>query len=79
MIKKKNMKLATKLGLGFALTSLILIIAVGTSILQVGKTSTATNRVMELRAPTAQASLMMLNGIILFQLLCLIKKMQKKF
>ncbi len=63
MIKKKNMKLATKLGLGFALTSLILIIAVGTSILQVGKTSTATNRVMELRAPTAQASLMMLNGI----------------
>ena len=63
MIKKKNMKLATKLGLGFALTSLILIIAVGTSLLQVGKTSTTTNRVMELRAPTAQASLMMLNGI----------------
>jgi methyl-accepting chemotaxis protein len=59
----KDTKLGVKLGLGFAFVALILVVAVLTSIWQVGKTTTVTNRVMELRAPTAQASLAMLNGI----------------
>lgn len=59
----KNMKLGVKLGMGFSLVALILVVAVLTSIWQVNKTSTVTTRVMELRAPTAQSSLMMLNGI----------------
>ena len=58
-----HLKLGMKLGLGFALVTLILVIAVLTSIWQVSKTSAVTGRVMELRAPTAQSSLMMLNGI----------------
>ena len=59
----EKMKLGTKLALGFSAVTLILVIAVGTSIWQVKKTTDVTDRVMELRAPTAQASLMMLNGI----------------
>jgi len=59
----KDTKLGVKLGLGFAFVALVLVVAVLTSIWQVGKTSTVTNRVMELRAPTAQSSLAMLNGI----------------
>ncbi len=59
----KNMKLGMKLGMGFGVVTLILTIAVLISIWQVGKTTTVTDRVMELRAPTAQSSLMMLNGI----------------
>lgn len=59
----KKIPLGIKLGLGFGVTTLILAVAVLTTIWQVGKTTTVTNRVMELRAPTAQSSLMMLNGI----------------
>jgi len=59
----KDMKLGVKLGLGFSMVALILVVAVLTSIWQVGKTSTVTNRVMTLRAPTSQSSLAMLNGI----------------
>ncbi len=59
----KNMKLAAKLGLGFALVALCLVAAVGTTIWQVGRTTEVTDRLIELRAPTAQSSLMMLNGI----------------
>ncbi len=59
----KNMKLAAKLGLGFALVALCLVAAVGTTIWQVGRTTAVTDRLIELRAPTAQSSLMMLNGM----------------
>jgi len=59
----KNMKLGTKISCGFGIITFILIAAVLTSIWQVGKTNTVTNRLIELRAPTAQTSLTMQNGI----------------
>ncbi len=59
----KNMKLGTKISCGFGIITFILIAAVLTSIWQVGKTNTVTNRLIELRAPTAQTSLTMKNGI----------------
>ncbi|MCP4254774.1 MAG: DUF3365 domain-containing protein [Candidatus Scalindua sp.] len=59
----KNMKLGTKISCGFGIITFILIAAVLTSIWQVGKTNTVTSRLIELRAPTAQTSLTMQNGI----------------
>nr|MBC8551776.1 MCP four helix bundle domain-containing protein [Candidatus Brocadiales bacterium] len=59
----KNMKLGTKISCGFGIITFILIAAVLTSIWQVGKTNTVTNRLIELRAPTAQTSLVMQNGV----------------
>ena len=59
----KNMKLGTKISCGFGIITFILIAAVLTSIWQVGKTNTVTNRLIELRAPTVQTSLTMQNGI----------------
>ena len=59
----KNLGLAKKIGLGYALVALILVAAVATTIRQVGRTATVTNRVIDLRAPTAQASLGMMNGM----------------
>lgn len=57
------MKLSTKIGFGFGIITLMLIGAVLTSIWQTGRTSKVTNRLIELRTPTAQSSLMMLNGM----------------
>ncbi len=54
---------AAKLGMGYASVTLLLIGAVGTTIWQVKKTATVTNRIIDLRAPTAQASLAMMNGM----------------
>ncbi|MEE8423229.1 MAG: hypothetical protein V3S49_01675, partial [Thermodesulfobacteriota bacterium] len=59
----KNMKLGAKLGLGFSLVALCLVVAVATTIWQVKRTTKVTDRLIELRAPTAQASLMMQNGM----------------
>jgi len=59
----KNMKLGTKISCGFGIITFILIAAVLTSIWQVGKTNTVTNRLIELRAPTAQTSASMQNGV----------------
>lgn len=59
----KNMKLATKLAMGFSLVTLVLVIAVSTTIIQVKRTTAVTDRLIELRAPTAQSGLMMLNGM----------------
>ena len=59
----KNLKLGSKIGLGFAAVTLCLVVAVSTSIWQVNETKKVTDRLIELRAPTAQASLMMLNGM----------------
>ena len=58
-----DMKLGTKLALGFSAVTMILVVAVGTTIWQVRKTTEVTDRLIELRAPTAQSSLMMLNGM----------------
>lgn len=57
------MSLGKKLGGGFAIIGLILVIAISVTIVQVKKMNTVTNRVIDLRAPTSQASLSMLNGI----------------
>ena len=57
------MRLRTKIATGYALITLILVGAVGATLFQVAKTAEVTNRVAEVRAPTAQASLGMLNGM----------------
>ncbi|HHT9125222.1 MAG TPA: HAMP domain-containing methyl-accepting chemotaxis protein [Candidatus Brocadiia bacterium] len=59
----KNMKVGTKLFLGFGAITVILLVAVVTSLWQVSGTSKATTRLIELRAPTALTSLTMLNGL----------------
>lgn len=59
----KNMKLGTKISCGFGVITFVLVAAVLTSIWQVGKTNTVTNRLISLRVPTAQTSLAMQNGI----------------
>jgi len=59
----KNMTIGTKISIGFGLTSLILTVTVLTTIWQVKKTNTVTNRVIDLRVPTAQTSLTMKNGV----------------
>ncbi len=59
----KHMKLGTKLALGFSAVTFILVIAVGVTIIQVKRTTEVTDRLIELRAPTAQSTLMMLNGM----------------
>ena len=59
----KNMKLGTKIACGFGIITFVLIAAVLTSIWQVGKTNTVTTRLIDLRAPTAQTSLTMKNGV----------------
>ncbi|MGR3300927.1 MAG: CHASE3 domain-containing protein, partial [Candidatus Scalindua sp.] len=59
----KNMKLGTKIACGFGIITFVLIAAVLASIWQVSKTNTVTNRLIELRAPTAQTSLSMQNGV----------------
>lgn len=58
-----NITLGKKLALGFSAVTMILVVAVGTSIWEVKKTTEVTDRLIELRAPTAQSSLMMLNGM----------------
>lgn len=58
-----SMKLGTKISLGFAIITVILIGAVVTTIFFVGKSSKMTMQLTDLRVPTAQASLMMLNGM----------------
>ena len=59
----KDMSLGKKIGAGFTIIALILVVAVLATIFQVQRTSTVTHRVIDLRAPTTQSSLRMLNGI----------------
>ncbi len=58
-----NLKLTTKLGLGFGLVALSLVLSVLLTLVEVKKAKTITERVVELRVPTARASLETLNGI----------------
>ncbi len=58
-----NMKLAVKMGLGFACAILVLAAAVGITYAQVTRINDMTSRIGGLRVPTSGASLMMLNGI----------------
>jgi len=59
----KNLKLGTKIGGGYGVMGLILVTIVLGTIFQVNRVKEVNNRIMELRAPTARSSLMMLNGI----------------
>ena len=59
----KNMKLRTKIATGYILITLILVVAVVTTLVQVSKTGQITERIVDLRVPTAETSLRMLNGV----------------
>ncbi len=59
----RKLGVGKKIGLGYAMVGLILVGAVTITIWQVRRTADITKRVVDLRAPTAQASLGMLNGM----------------
>ncbi|MBT6345508.1 MAG: HAMP domain-containing protein [Nitrospina sp.] len=63
MFKFKDMTIGKKVGLGFGVITLILMGVVLLTIQQVRTMEIVTKRVVDLRTPTAHASLMMLNGI----------------
>ncbi|MDH5764297.1 MAG: methyl-accepting chemotaxis protein [Nitrospinota bacterium] len=59
----KNLKVGIKIGGGFAAVGFILLVTVGLAIWQTNSTKAVTDRVVELRSPTLQASMSMMNGI----------------
>jgi len=63
MFKFRDMTIGKKVGLGFGVITLILMGVVLLTIQQVRTMEIITKRVVELRTPTAHASLMMLNGV----------------
>ena len=63
MLNFKDMTIGKKVGLGFGVIVLILMGVVLLAIQQVRNMEIITKRVVELRTPTAHASLMMLNGM----------------
>ena len=63
MFNFKDMTIGKKVGFGFGFMTLILMGVVLLAIQKVRTMETITKRVVELRTPTAHASLMMLNGI----------------
>ncbi len=58
-----NLRLPLKIGIGFGLMLLVLISAIGITITEVQSAQKLTDRVVNLRVPTARASLGMLNGV----------------
>ncbi|MES0326569.1 MAG: methyl-accepting chemotaxis protein [Gammaproteobacteria bacterium] len=58
-----DMKLPVKIGLGFGMMVLLLVAAISITMYQVNQTQKLTVQMVELRVPTAQASLGMLNGV----------------
>lgn len=58
-----NLKISGQLILGFGVMSAILIAANGITIFQVTKINSVSNRIIELRMPTANASAAMVNNI----------------
>ena len=63
MFNFRDMTIGKKVGLGFGVITLILMGVILLTIQQVRTMEIITKRVVELRTPTAHASLMMLNGI----------------
>ena len=63
MLNFKDMTIGKKVGLGFGVIVLILMGVILLTIQQVRNMEIVTKRVVELRTPTAHASLMMLNGM----------------
>lgn len=58
-----QLKIRGRLIVGFAVVSMVLTAAVGTTIYKVGEIKDATNRIVELRMPTSAASAKMINDI----------------
>jgi methyl-accepting chemotaxis protein len=58
-----NLKLGTKIGLGYGVIGLILAGSILATLWQVRHTEETVNRLVDLRTPTAQLSLVLLNGI----------------
>ncbi len=58
-----NLKVGIKIGGGYAIMGIVLVGVVLATIYQVNQVKVVNNRIMNLRAPTANASLSMLNGI----------------
>lgn len=58
-----DMKLPIKIGMGFGVMALLLVIAISITIYQVNQAKALTDRMVDLRVPTAQASLGLLSGM----------------
>jgi methyl-accepting chemotaxis protein len=58
-----KLKIGTKIAVGYGIITLILAISVMITVFQVKNNNKLTNRIIDLRAPTAQSSLSMLNGV----------------
>ena len=58
-----DMKLPIKIGMGFGVMALLLVAAISITIYEVNQAKKLTDRMVDLRVPTAQASLGMLNGM----------------
>lgn len=63
MQRIRNLRVGIKIGLGFALITLVLMAVVLITIQHVKSMETLSKRLVHLRTPTAHASLMMLNGL----------------
>ena len=63
MFKFRDITIGKKMGFGFGVITLILMGVVLLTIQQVKSMEVTTKRVVDLRTPTAHASLMMLNGV----------------
>lgn len=59
----ENLKLSSRISLGFSVVTLLLVIVVSATIWNVKRTQVVTDRLIALRAPTAQTSLMLINGV----------------
>lgn len=58
-----NLKVGQKIGAGFAIVGLILVISISTTMWKTSQVNSITTKVVDLRVPTANASLMMTNGM----------------
>jgi methyl-accepting chemotaxis protein len=58
-----KLNIGTRLAVGFAAVALVLVVAVGTSLVKVDSIRKEANRIVDLRVPTAQASAGMVNDI----------------
>jgi hypothetical protein len=58
-----NLRVVPKIQFGFSLVAFILAVIVGNAIWQTKQVKSISDTVVDLRVPTAQNSLMMLNGI----------------
>jgi methyl-accepting chemotaxis protein len=62
-LKMPELKISGRLGLGFGVLVVVLIVAVSTTLFQVAGVKGITDRIVELRTPTAQASARLVNDI----------------